>query len=550
MPRVRTSHAQPVSCTRRIASSRWISHDGAPRANWLALVGPRARLADREIRIHRFRAEAQRALATMDPEWRAILDAYTSGVNSGLSRLRAAPFEYTVLRQEPRQWLPEDTVLVVLSMFITLQDPDGSYEATLGTMHDVLPEAMANFLAPMGTEWDSPIVGSAQPVPPIPGPDVYDLRSRRSGKRPPRHEEPKDSTPVVRPIEQEANGSLGLIDRLLGVGKRQLGVGSWELGIDRDGSIGSNNWAVSGRLTDDGRALVANDMHSPCACRTPGIARRSSGRTPQPMTPHRLVGVTLPGVPALVVGSNTHVAWGFTNSQGDWSDIVLLEIDPERSESLPHPRRLASVRPIRGDGRVAGGAARRKRFAGRSGDRCMRAGSQGPLPRVSLGGARRRSPGQLDYSARISAHDRGGVRRGQRPRHARPELRRRRSTRGRIGWTIYGAIARRVGFDGRLPDLVGGRHARMERMARRATSIRASWIRQSGRIWTANARVVDGDMLAKLGDGNYEVGLAGAHHPRTARESGPIHRHRSPEHPAGHERRVSRRDGARCCSES
>ena len=127
-----------------------------------ALVGPRALLADREIRIHRFRAEAQRALATMDPEWRAIVDAYTSGVNSGLSRLREAPFEYTVLRQEPRQWLPEDTVLVVLSMFITLQDPDGSYEATLGTMHDVLPEAMANFLAPMGTEWDSPIVGSAQ----------------------------------------------------------------------------------------------------------------------------------------------------------------------------------------------------------------------------------------------------------------------------------------------------------------------------------------------------------------------------------------------------
>ena len=67
-------------------------------------------------------------------------------------------------------------VLVVLSMFITLQDPDGSYEATLATMHDVLPEAMADFLAPMGTEWDSPIVGSAQAVPPIPGPDVYDLR--------------------------------------------------------------------------------------------------------------------------------------------------------------------------------------------------------------------------------------------------------------------------------------------------------------------------------------------------------------------------------------
>ena len=119
----------------------------------------------------------------MDPEWRAILEAYTAGVNSGLSRLRKAPFEYRILRQQPQTWLVEDSVLVVLSMFITLQDPDGSYEATLGTMHDVLPEAMANFLAPMGTEWDSPIVGVAREVPPIPGPEVYALRSRRSGKR-------------------------------------------------------------------------------------------------------------------------------------------------------------------------------------------------------------------------------------------------------------------------------------------------------------------------------------------------------------------------------
>ena len=66
-----------------------------------ALVGARALVADREIRIHRFRAEAQRAVASMDPAWRAILDAYTSGVNSGLSRLREAPFEYTVSGADP-----------------------------------------------------------------------------------------------------------------------------------------------------------------------------------------------------------------------------------------------------------------------------------------------------------------------------------------------------------------------------------------------------------------------------------------------------------------
>ena len=76
---------------------------------------------------------------------------------------------------------------------------------------------------------------------------------------------------------------------------------------------------------------------------------------------------------------------------------------------------------------------------------------------------------------------------------------------GRIGWTVYGSIPRRVGLDGRLPDVVGRRHARLERMARRRR-VSAHRRPAGGRIWTANARVVDGDMLAKLGDGSYEIG--------------------------------------------
>ena len=60
-------------------------------------------------------------------------------------------------------------------------------------MHDVLPEAMFAFLAPKGTEWDTPVAGEAFSTPPIPGPDVYNLRARRAGQstlplpeRPPR----------------------------------------------------------------------------------------------------------------------------------------------------------------------------------------------------------------------------------------------------------------------------------------------------------------------------------------------------------------------------
>src|SRR5689334_836305 len=58
-----------------------------------ALVGPRALILDRAIRIHRFRAEATHAIEVMAPDARAILTAYTDGVNAGLQALAAPPFE-------------------------------------------------------------------------------------------------------------------------------------------------------------------------------------------------------------------------------------------------------------------------------------------------------------------------------------------------------------------------------------------------------------------------------------------------------------------------
>ena len=41
-----------------------------------------------------------------------------------------------------------------------------------------------------------------------------------------------------------------------------------------------------------------------------------------------LDGVTLPGVPGIITGSNGHVAWGFTNVEGDFIDFVVVEPDP------------------------------------------------------------------------------------------------------------------------------------------------------------------------------------------------------------------------------
>jgi penicillin G amidase len=466
------------------AQDRFFQMDLARRraAGELAeLVGPRAIALDREIRIHRFRAIARRAVDLLSSADRELLDAYATGANAGLTSLGAKPFEYFILRHDPQPWRSEDSLLVVLSMFITLQDTDGSFEATLATMHDVLPREMYEFFAPRGTEWDTPVVGEAFPTPPVPAPSIYDARQRRNGKPP-----------------------LSIPKRPEVARKPRLGFGNWELGVDtaedeaEAAALGSNNFAVAARLTAGEGALVANDMH--LNIRVPNTWYRAAFEWPD----HRLVGVTLPGVPALVVGSNTHVAWGFTNTYGDWSDIVLVEPDPASRDRYltpggPKPfERFTETLRVKGQapqdmtvtwtiwGPLLGpdhrGRLRAYRWVAHSAEQL--AASITPMESArTIEDAFDAANGLGTPGQNFVVADRSG----------------------RIGWTVYGSIPRRVGIDGRLP-------------ASWADGSRGwqGWLSDAeyprlvdpphGRLWTANARVVDGDMLAKLGDGSYEVG--------------------------------------------
>ena len=462
-----------------------------------ALVGPRALALDHEIRIHRFRAEAQRALSLMSARDRALLESYTAGVNAGLSTLAAPPFEYLVLRQDPAPWRMEDCFLVVLSMFVTLQDTDGSYESTLATMAAVLPPEMYGFMAPRGSEWDAPVDGDAFSSPPIPGPDVYDLRARRAGKPP--------SVP---------RRGADRVERGSGIGDWEPGgsrTGDWGSGFADSGSadeaaaIGSNNFAVSGRLTADGGALVANDMH--LTVRVPNTWYRADFEWPDPGNPaelNRVIGVTLPGVPAVVVGSNTHIAWGFTNTYADWSDLVMLDVDPAKAGGYIAPHGWRPFERYDETITVAGqpdvhqevvwtewgpllapdyrGRPRAYRWVAHAADRL--ASAIVPLESArTIEDAFDEANGLGTPGQNMVVADRSG----------------------RIGWSVYGTIPRRRGFDGTLP---------------------ASWADGSkgwdgwlpdleyprilepanGRIWTANARVVTGRMLETLGDGSYEIG--------------------------------------------
>ncbi len=420
--------------------------------------------ADRASRVHSFRRRALERVAELSEAERRLLTAYSEGVNAGLDALGSKPFEYLMLRTEPAPWREEDSALVLFAMFFVLNDATGSRESDLGLLQDLLPPELAEFLAPMGTEWDAPIVGEVFETPPI----------------------PSAVGPMDDVVAASDDGS-------------QAGV------LEAVALAGSNNWAVAGSRTADGQAILANDMHLGMA--VPNTWYRVVLEWPADDgcgSIHRLVGVTLPGLPALVAGSNTRVAWGFTNSQGDWSDLVIVEVDPANPDRYRTPDGWREVE------------SHSETIAVRDSEPEaieIRSTIWGPIVDQDHRGRPR--------AIRWIAHDPGGANLGQFALEHVGSVEEAVDTAnrigmppqnfvcadssGRIGWTIIGRIPRRIGFTGRVPtSWADGTHGW------------DGWLEPEeyprvidptdGIIWTANARVVGGEMLEIIGHGGYALG--------------------------------------------
>jgi penicillin amidase len=426
------------------------------------LFGPAALPMDRKSRVHRMRARASAALSQLPVEHQQLLAAYRDGVNSGLDGLSSRPFPYLLVRSHPVAWRSEDSLLAVGAMFFTLNDEENYRELAFSTMRAALPASAFRFLSAKGGEWDAPLAGAALHWPPPPSVEELDLRKLAPG--------------LIRNTE-EYNGYLP----------------------------GSNSFAVGGALTG-GPALVGNDMH--LGLRVPNIWFRTRLVYPDPQRPGRVIdvsGASLPGTPAITVGSNGKIAWSFTNSYGDFLDWVRVTLRPgddftyrsaEGWKPLSVYREILHVRNAPDE------------------PLDIYETEWGPILAVDHDG----SPLALAWTA----HRPGSVnmelafleqaetleqaiviaqKAGMPPQNFivgdRP---------GRIAWTIAGRIPFRMGnYEPTLPSdwSVSGTGWN-------------GWLSPeeypliidppSQRLWSANARLVEGAMLDKLGDGGYDLG--------------------------------------------
>lgn len=426
------------------------------------LFGPAAVALDQAHRLHGFRRAAGQALALLTPEKRALLEAYTAGVNAGLASLARSPWEYVVLRTEPQPWRAEDSLLVIYAMWFDLQGDNGRLELSRNALRLGLGQSAVNFFAPAGTSWDSALDGSTLPPPPLPR-----FRLRTPGENP--------SAALLRAEEPRP--------------------------------LGSNSFAVAGVHTSGGGALLANDMHLNLSL--PQIWYRAVfAWTDEAGSAHRVVGVTLPGTPAMVVGSNGQVAWGYTVSYADTSDVVIVETETTAEafyrsptgfkaiEMRPESIAVKDEAPVPFTSRwTEWGPIIAQPESGRA--LALRWNAHDPAS-TNLDG--------LDLETATTTREALAI-----GRHAGlPNLNLLAAdAAGAIGWTLTGRIPRRIGHDGLYPVSWAYGDRRWDGWLQPA-EVPTIENPPDGLLWTANQRLVGGEAHAKLGDGGYYTGARGA----------------------------------------
>lgn len=141
------------------------------------LFGGAALAHDKRRRLHGLKVLAHRAVKSLKDAGWGMLQAYAAGVNAGLGALDAKPFEYFPVNQTPRPWVPEDTILVIPAMWITLTDGGAERDLNLTRMHDVLLPEVYAYLTQIGSKQDAALDGSAWSPLPIPAAQVYGARA-------------------------------------------------------------------------------------------------------------------------------------------------------------------------------------------------------------------------------------------------------------------------------------------------------------------------------------------------------------------------------------
>jgi penicillin G amidase len=254
---------------------------------------------DREQRILGLRATAIKSLQTASPRDRSFFEAYARGVNADMgSRAHKLPIEFRILGYSPTSWLPEDSVVIANDM---VKDLNYHY------FFDAL--AREKILAKLGPDMtaDLYVNRSWHDRPPTVMREDLDQPDTNAG-------DSDDDDDDDSPDNSVTRKTIPLPETL----PEGLPVN------------GSNDWVVSGAHTVTGKPLLSNDMH--LGHQMPNLwyeAHLHAGALD-------VAGVTLPGMPYVIVGHNQRIAWGFTNVGPTVTDVYIENFNQQGAYQTPN----------------------------------------------------------------------------------------------------------------------------------------------------------------------------------------------------------------------
>ncbi len=273
---------------------------------------------DREQRILSLRVAAGRSLDVASAQDRTNFAAYSQGVNAFIESHRdRLPVEFRLLHYSPRPWTPIDCTLIAAQMVKDLNHYQYKHALT-----------REKILAKLGPELtaDLYVKSSAFDRPPTavrPGSADAEPEHNDSDDD---EEAPESNAPVARHITQQFHAMPMSV-------------------ADEPPVIGSNNWVVSGAHTVSGKPLLSNDMH--LGHQLPNLWYEAHLRSGN----FDVAGVTLPGLPYVIVGHNQRIAWGFTNIGPTVEDVYVENMNgdgefltPDGWQKPAHRREVIHVK--------------------------------------------------------------------------------------------------------------------------------------------------------------------------------------------------------------
>jgi penicillin amidase len=233
---------------------------------------------------------------------RQSLEGYAAGVNSAMQVPRMRwPLEHQLLGLTPEPWTPIDS-LAIAKLFAWRLGENHSAELLRYAMVEELgPRALELF--PEAPDWAPAILGR---------------RAEGTGRRAPTSDRPvttdqRPATSDQRPATSDHRPSTIAYPPGL----------EW---LSPDAKAMSNSWVVHGSRTATGRPLLANDPH--LALEMPAVWWEvhlvSNG--------FNVAGVTIPGIPFVVIGHNSRIGWGLTNTGADVQDFFVEQLDESRTK--------------------------------------------------------------------------------------------------------------------------------------------------------------------------------------------------------------------------